>query len=132
MLTTTQKDDNAFNQATLTYIPLRGVVCVDNLGKTSPVDVSVESLLDATPYPSQKPPHQAATTSCDPFLASDVDRQHGDVTKEGRKHTRQRLREPDGRTAWHTACWPCRHYFGGVWLPLLKFSPGHIKRLTFK
>jgi hypothetical protein len=43
------------------------------------------SLLDATPYPSQKPPHQAAITSCDPFLASDVDRQHGDVTKEGRK-----------------------------------------------
>jgi hypothetical protein len=86
MLTTTQKDDNAFNQATLTYIPLRGVVCVDNLGNTRPfVDVSVESLLDATPYPSQKPPHQAATTSCDPFLASDVDRQHGDVTKEGRK-----------------------------------------------
>jgi hypothetical protein len=22
--------------------------------------------------------------------------------------------------------------YGGVWLPLLKFSPGHIKRLTFK
>jgi hypothetical protein len=22
--------------------------------------------------------------------------------------------------------------FWGVWLPLLKFSPGHIKRLTFK
>jgi hypothetical protein len=24
------------------------------------------------------------------------------------------------------------HDFGGVWLLLLKFSPGHIKRLTFK
>ena len=23
-------------------------------------------------------------------------------------------------------------YLGGVWLLLLKFSPGHIKRLTFK
>jgi len=24
------------------------------------------------------------------------------------------------------------NHSGGVWLPLLKFSPGHIKRLTFK
>jgi hypothetical protein len=38
MLTTTQKDDNAFNQATsLTYTPLCGVVCVDNLGNKGPL-----------------------------------------------------------------------------------------------